>query len=130
LLTDARNHGEGGFMSELQTVETANLPTATPARAALPLVLIADANPVSRRRRVRELEDRGYRVAAARTSFETIVKASCYLPDLILVGASLGAEHAHETTELLSTCPATAHIPILHVAAGRRLPARLDVSPR
>ena len=117
-------------MSELQTIETANLPAAVPARPALPLVLIADANPVSRRRRIRQLEDRGYRVSAARTGFEAIVKASCHLPALILLGASLGAEHAYETTELLSTCPATAHIPIVHVAAGRRLPARLDVAPR
>ena len=30
-----------------------------------------------------------------------------------------------ETTELLSTCPATAHIPIVRLAAGRRLPPRV-----
>ena len=78
-------------MSELQTVtaEITDLPAST-ASVALPLVLIADANPRSRQRRTHQLEDRGFRVAVARTSFEAIVKASCRLPDLILVDASLG----------------------------------------
>jgi len=113
-------------MSELQTVETANLPGREPARAeSLPLVLVADADRAARSRRTRLLQHRGFRVTAARTVFETIVKASCHLPDLILVGASLGEEQARETTELLSTCPATAHIPILQLTRGARIPARL-----
>src|SRR5947208_3239726 len=113
-------------MSELQTTGSANLLVSSAAASiALPLVLIADANPASRRRRMRQLENRGFRVAAARTGFEAIVKASCRLPDLILVAASLGESDAHDTTELLSTCPATAHIPIVQVAAGRRLPTDL-----
>jgi CheY-like chemotaxis protein len=97
---------------------------------ALPLVLIADANPVSRQRRTRQLADRGFRVAVARTGFETIVKASCHLPDLILVAASLGESDADETTKLLSTCPATAHIPIVRLARGHRIPTRLDAVAR
>lgn len=99
-------------MSELKTLSP-----------ALPLVLVADANSESRARRTQQLEGRGYRVAVARTSFETIVKASCYLPDLILVDASLEAG-ADEATDLLSTCPATAHIPIVRLRGRLRLPAR------
>jgi CheY-like chemotaxis protein len=115
-------------MSELQTVSAENLPIAsTSAPISLPLVLIADANPATRQRRTRHLEGRGFRVAIARTGFEAIVKASCRLPDLILVAASLGEPDADETTKLLSTCPATAHIPIVRVARGQRLP-RLDAS--
>jgi|SRR5690349_9557005 len=97
-------------MSELKTVSM-----------ALPLVLVADADAESRARRTRQLEGRGFRVAVARTPFEAIVKASCHLPDLILVDASLeeGADHA---SDLLSTCPATAHIPIVRLRG--RLPAR------
>jgi CheY-like chemotaxis protein len=91
---------------------------------ALPLVLVADANSESLARRTQQLEGRGFRVAVARTSFEAIVKASCYLPNLILVDASLQGG-AHEATVLLSTCPATAHIPIVRVRGGRRLPRRL-----
>jgi CheY-like chemotaxis protein len=110
-------------MSELQTAVSENLPmrsATTPI--ALPLALIADANPASRVRRTRQLEDRGFRVAIARTGFEAIVKASCHVPELILISESLGAADAQETTNLLSSCPATAHIPIVRVAPGRRLP--------
>jgi CheY-like chemotaxis protein len=113
-------------MSELQTLtaETTAVPT-TAVSVAHPLVLIADADPQSRLRRARQLAGRGYRVAVARTPFEAIVKASCNLPDMILVDASLGESGAQETSDLLSTCPATAHIPILRLGPGRRLPARL-----
>jgi CheY-like chemotaxis protein len=113
-------------MSELQTVSSERLPSqSATSTMALPLVLIADANGRSRVRRAHQLEGRGFRVAVARTSFETIVKASCHLPDIILVDASLGDGDVKETTELLSTCPATAHIPIVHLAPGRRLPSRV-----
>jgi CheY-like chemotaxis protein len=113
-------------MSELQTVSSARLPSRSATTpTALPLVLIADADPGSRVRRTKQLENRGFRVAVARTAFEAIVKASCHLPDMILVDASLGDGDVRETTELLSTCPATAHIPIVHVTPGRRLPSRV-----
>ncbi|HET7696245.1 MAG TPA: hypothetical protein VFK57_11095 [Vicinamibacterales bacterium] len=112
-------------MSELQTVETANLRGRQAAAVGLPLALVADADAASRSRRLRQLQHRGFRVAVARTVFETIVKASCHLPDLILVAASLGEEQVRETTELLSTCPATAHIPIVRLSRGARIPARL-----
>ena len=118
-------------MSELQTVDqqiTRN-PSAA-AAIALPLVLVADANPASRVRRARQLEDRGFRVAVARTPFEAIVKASCRLPDLILVDTSLGDAGADEATELLSTCPATAHIPIVRMTPGRRLTTRVLAAAR
>ena len=116
-------------MSELQTITSENLPRpSATASIALPLVLIADADPASRSRRTRQLEQRGFRVTVSRTTFETVVKASCHLPDLILVAASLGESEAEETTELLSTCPATAHIPIVRLARGKRLPARLAVA--
>ena len=112
-------------MSELQTVSSETLPSQSATTSmALPLVLIADANGRSRVRRAQQLEDRGFRVTVARTGFETIVKASCHLPDIILVG-SLGDQDVEETTELLSTCPATAHIPIVRLEYGGRLPRRL-----
>ncbi len=113
-------------MSELQTVTTeASVIPSAAASIALPLVLIADADPRSRLRRTQQLEGRGFRVTVARTPFEAIVKASCRLPDLILVDASLGDEPANETAEMLSTCPATAHIPIVRLTPGRRLPGRI-----
>ena len=117
-------------MSELQTRAAEITPVASRAASLeLPLVLIADADPRSRQRRTQQLELRGFRVAVARTGFEAIVKASCHLPDLILVDGSLGAAGVRETTELLSTCPATAHIPIVRLTPGRRLPSRVVGAP-
>jgi len=114
-------------MSELQTISSERLlgTSATTTKMALPLALIAAGNGRSRVRRAQQLEHRGFRVTVACTSFETIVKASCHLPDIILVDESLGAGDAQETTELLSTCPATAHIPIVRLAPGKRLPSRI-----
>jgi CheY-like chemotaxis protein len=112
-------------MLELQTVSAETTPVAASIPLPLPLVLIADADPASRNRRAAQLTRRGFRVAVARTPFEAIVKASCNLPDLILVDASLGDAGAQETSDLLSTCPATAHIPIVRLTPGRRLPTRL-----
>jgi PleD family two-component response regulator len=127
LLTDAANVDLGGDMSELQTDSSVTL-TLSPLESselAVPLVLIADANPVSRMRRSRQLETRGFRVAVARTSFEAIVKASCHLPSFILMDESLGDEDVTDTTTLLATCPATSHIPIVRLGPGRRLPVRM-----
>ena len=97
------------------------LPTAAET-SVVPLVLLADADTGSRERRARQLEGRGFRVTVARTGFETIVKATCHAPDLIVV--ALGGETAG-TVELLATCPSTAHIPLVRVPHGRSVPGRV-----
>ena len=68
---------------------------------------------------------RACRVAVARTGFEAIVKASCQLPSFILMDESLGDDDVSDTTTLLATCPATAHIPVVRLGPGRRLPVRM-----
>jgi PleD family two-component response regulator len=131
LLTDRANLRGDPHMSELQTEAPATItlpPQATTAHPR-PVVLIADANPASRLRRARQLEARGFEVAFARTSFEAIVKASCHLPDYIVVDESLGEEDiVSVTTMLLATCPATSHIPVVRLGPGRRLPTRMHSS--
>ena len=121
-------------MSELQTAapEIGSTLSSAATALALPLVLVADADGASRVRRARQLQSRGFRVSIARTAFETIVKASCHVPDLILVDASLGDTDVQETMHLLAMCPATAHIPVVRLSPGRRIPARLltGVAPR
>ena len=114
-------------MSELQTASPVSItiPPQDRSEVAVPLVLIADANPVSRSRRSQQLEMRGFRVAVARTGFEAIVKASCHLPSFILMDESLGDDDVSDTTTLLATCPATAHIPVVRLGPGRRLPVRM-----
>jgi CheY-like chemotaxis protein len=114
-------------MSDLQTAtpEPGTALSSAATALALPLVLVADADAASRVRRARQLQSRGFRVSIARTAFETIVKASCHVPDLILVDGSLGDSDVQETTHLLAMCPATAHIPVVRLTSGRRIPARL-----
>ena len=87
-------------------------------------VLVADGNAGSRERRQSQLAAAGFRVSVARTGFEAIVKASCYVPDLIVIDDSLTDIEPAETGRLITTCPMTAHIPIVRVAAGRRVPPR------
>jgi CheY-like chemotaxis protein len=112
-------------MQDLQTATVDSTGFTSATAIVLPLVLVADADAASRARRADQLRDRGFRVVLARTPFEAIVKASCQLPDVILVDSALANDGAAETAELLSTCPATAHIPIIRLTAGRRLPTRI-----
>jgi CheY-like chemotaxis protein len=94
-----------------------------------PHALLADAEPAAQDGRVAQLAAAGFRVSLARTGFETIVKASCQVPDLILLGG-LPDMNATETTHLLATCPVTSHIPIIQLTPGRRVPSRTLVQLR
>jgi CheY-like chemotaxis protein len=104
-------------------------PRSTPgAPAGPPLtrhVLIADTNARTLAARAEQLLAAGLKVSQARTSFEAIVKASCHVPDFILLDGSIGDLTAADTLQLLTTCPVTAHIPIFRLAPGRRVPRRV-----
>lgn len=112
-------------MSEMPT--TARRPTRqrrpTLSPATLPHALLADADATETHQRVMELSRAGFRVSFARTGFEAIVKASCHLPDLIVIGGLADLE-ASETSRLLATCPVTSHIPIIQLQPGRKVPVR------
>lgn len=88
-------------------------------------VLLADADQISRQQRERDLLARGVQVLTARTGFEAIVKASCRMPDLIILDESLGGVEVAETARLLTVCPVTANIPLLRVRRRRPIPVRL-----
>jgi CheY-like chemotaxis protein len=96
-----------------------------PTRSLDPHVLVAACDEGVRQARERQLTASGLRVRLARTGFEAIVKASCHLPSLILLDASLGSEEVEETSRLLATCPSTAHIPIIRLTPRRRVPRRM-----
>jgi len=98
-------------------------PTATPVNALH--VLIADANARTRAARAEQLAAAGLRVSMARTSFEAIVKATCYVPDLILLDGSLSEIDAAETGQMLTVCPVTSHIPVYRLTPGRKVPRRI-----
>jgi CheY-like chemotaxis protein len=88
-------------------------------------VLVADARKRSRDALRVRLRGSGYHVTVARTGFETIVKTCCQMPDLVLLDESLGDTEIAETSRLLATCPVTAHIPVVRLGAGRRVPQRV-----
>jgi CheY-like chemotaxis protein len=95
----------------------------TPGRARH--ILIADANPTSRGIRETQLRSAGFRVSVARTAFEAIVKASCHLPDIILLDNSLDDLLAADAGHLLTGCPVTSHIPVVCLPRGRKVPRRI-----
>ena len=88
-------------------------------------VLVAACDEGVRDARQRQLTASGLHVRLARTGFEAIVKASCHLPNLILLDASLGAEEVDATSQLLATCPTTAHIPVVRLTPRRGVPLRM-----
>ena len=82
-------------------------------------VLVAGSDAHARDRHEAQLLDAGFRVSVARTGFEAIVKATCHVPDAILLDESLLDLDAAETGRLLTTCPVTAHIPVIRLAPSR-----------
>ena len=118
-----------GAMSEFPTPSRRSVRVATETfeHRSAPHVLIADRNPASRAAREQQLRGSGFRVSVARTGFEAIVKASCQVPDLILLDESLeqGDIEAAEVSRLLTTCPVTSHIPIVRLSRRNRMPQRL-----
>jgi CheY-like chemotaxis protein len=88
-------------------------------------VLVADAEGATRSAREQQLLAAGCRVSLARTAFEALVKATCQLPDVILLDGSLPDIATHDTMHFLSTCPVTAHIPVARLARGRSVPQRI-----
>lgn len=119
--------GKSSLMSELPTrARRTARRGAERLDGPTPHVLIADLNPASRAAREQQLRGSGFRVSVARTGFEAIVKASCQVPDLILLDESLeeGDIERAEVSRLLTTCPVTSHIPIICLTRNR-MPQRL-----
>ena len=115
-------------MSQLPT--TARDPVGPPTQRCssgghTPHVLVADADSTSREEREQHLRSAGARVLTARTGFEAIVKASCHMPDLIVLDESLGEVEVAETARLLTICPVTAQTPVLCLRTRRRVPLRV-----
>src|SRR4029453_4446204 len=97
-------------MSQMPTSARAAVGSMTPRSSSpghTPHVLVADANPASRQEREQHLKGAGARVVTARTGFEAIVKASCQMPDLIVLDESLGDVEVAETARLLTIRPVT-----------------------
>ncbi len=100
-------------------------PAHSPNELSPAHVLIVDGNTTSREDRLAELRASGLKVSSARTGFEAIVKASCHVPDVILIDESLPDMDAAEAGRLITTCPVTAHIPVIPLDGDGSLPPRL-----
>jgi CheY-like chemotaxis protein len=107
------------------SVESVNRSTPSMGELSPAHVLIVDGNASSREDRLAELRASGLRVSSARTGFEAIVKASCQVPDVILIDESLPDMEAAEAGRLITTCPVTAHIPVIEFDGAGALPPRL-----
>ena len=116
-------------MSQMPTSARAAVAPVTAGRTSpggyTPHVLVAAASPLSRQHREQHLKAAGARVVTARTGFEAIVKASCQMPDLIVLDESLGEEEVAETARLLTICPVTAQTPVLCLREQRKVPLRI-----
>ena len=115
-------------MSQLPTDTRDPVDPSTPRFAPgghTPHVLVADADPTSRQEREQHLRTAGAYVLTARTGFEAIVKASCQMPDLIVLDQSLGDVEVAETARMLTICPVTAQTPVLCLRTHRRVPLRV-----
>jgi CheY-like chemotaxis protein len=115
-------------MPQMPTTARPSVGQSTPRfthGAHTPTVLVADADQVSRQHREQQLRGAGARVVTARTGFEAIVKASCQMPDLIVLDQSLGEVEVAETARLLTVCPVTAQTPVLCLRTHRRVPLRV-----
>ena len=112
-------------MSQLPTSDVPAVRVETPLNPSTAHVLLADGDPASRERRESQLRAAGCEVSVARTGFEAIVKASCQIPDLILIDETLPDLDAAETGRLIMTCPVTAHIPIVPLDHEGRLPQQV-----
>ena len=113
-------------MSEIHTiarrvVRRRTVRSSTLAR--MPHALLAQTDGAESEARAAELREQGFRISLARTGFEAIVKASCHVPDLILLGP-LSDMDPEETSRLLATCPVTEHIPVVRLVPGRRVSSR------
>ncbi|HJU76133.1 MAG TPA: hypothetical protein VJ717_20500 [Gemmatimonadaceae bacterium] len=118
----------------LPTTATAPGPQAplTIERSPVPIervtgvhVLVADANGSTRSVREQQLLAAGHRVSLARTAFEAIVKATCHVPDMILLDSSLADIGTSETAAFLASCPVTSHIPVARLTRGRAVSQRV-----
>jgi CheY-like chemotaxis protein len=136
LFINGRFFAQGHVMQRTARVSTSSFPApaavvdrSTDTTVKVLHVLIADANARTLATRVEQLNAAGLRVSIARTSFEAIVKATCNVPDVILLDGSLDTAsegiNTAETLQMLTICPMTSHIPIYRLTPGRRVPQRI-----
>ncbi|MCA2017389.1 response regulator [Vibrio tritonius] len=79
----------------------------------LPVVIVADDQPVMQRIIRSILEPRGYQVELANHGVEVLLKSQSTEPDLILLDIDMPVMNGFETLTLLKSTPALATIPVI-----------------
>jgi CheY-like chemotaxis protein len=90
-------------------------------RARAPMVLLVGDEEPAVAACAERLQSASIRVTTARTGFEAIVKACWHMPDVIAMQDGLSAAEGVDgltAAQMLRTCPATAHIPIVAGTLG------------
>ncbi len=103
------------------STHTAAPDSSTPV---VPLVLLVANDSAELESCVLLLSQAGLRVTTARTGFEALVKATCYIPELVVIQEGLAAAEGVDGTvaeQLMRVCPATAHIPVISCSALRSI---------
>lgn len=98
--------------------------SGAPSTPLVPLVLLVANDSAEIDACALLLSQAGLRVTTARTGFEALVKATCYLPELVVIQEGLAAEEGVDGSvaqQLLQVCPATAHIPVISCSALRSI---------
>jgi CheY-like chemotaxis protein len=106
--------------------DTSSTPAASHAESphTIPLVLLVANESAELDACALLLHQAGLRVTTARTGFEALVKATCSIPELVVIQEGLAAAEGVDGTvaeQLLRVCPATAHIPVISCSALRSL---------
>jgi PleD family two-component response regulator len=105
--------------------------SVAPSTPVIPLVLLVANSAAELEACAFILNQSGVRVTTARTGFEALVKATCYVPELIVIQEGLVANEGVDGTvaqQLLRICPATAHIPVISCSTLRSMFVERDAS--
>ena len=111
-LTQFMSQQQQMFTSFENSVERAK-PKLNASKENLPVVVVADDQPVMQKIIRSILEPRGYQVELASNGVEVLLKSHSTEPDLILLDIDMPVMNGFETLGLLKSTPALATIPVI-----------------
>ena len=85
--------------------------------SSIPIILVADDEPVNRELIKRRLEREGYHVLTARNGSEAVEQARASLPDLVILDVMMPEMDGMDACRLLKESEATHDIPVIFLSA-------------
>lgn len=111
-VSQLQSHHEQTLASFEHSIERAK-PKLNANKIRLPVVIVADDQPVMQKIIRSILEPRGYQVELAANGVEVLLKSQSTQPDLILLDIDMPVMNGFETLTLLKSTPALATIPVI-----------------